>query len=95
MPWSLPSWSTVNAGVEAALAATGTTSSKWKALQGHVDTFQSHVNKFDNIRSAWGSSSSSLLSNQCYDLCKSVNNNDSKDILLNKVENIKTNIISM
>lgn len=97
MPWSLPSWNTVNAGVEAALAATGTTSSKWKALQSHVGTLQSHVEKFDTLRNVWNEtqSSNNPLMNQCYDLCKGIRNNESKDVLLTKVDNIRTGINNM
>lgn len=87
MPWKLPTWDQINAGVETAMAITGTESSKWRALQGHV-------NRLDNIRNAWSSNSSPMVTD-CYAICKGIQNNESKDSLLIKVDNLRHKIENM
>lgn len=97
MPWNLPSWGQVSSTVDAVLAATGTESSKWRSLQGHVTNVS---NKYDTTRNAFnqfstlwkGNSSDSVILSDCYSLCNGIRNHEPKPQLLEKVETIKQKI---
>lgn len=97
MPWSLPSWSTVQNTVNAALTAGGVESKHWNSFQNTVSSAQNLYGSVKNVHSSFTSSvdpERRQVAAKLTRLATSVNGGMAdKDMITHDLDNIRNDVL--